>query len=72
MVLIEPALPNDVAVPGTRGSNKVTPCPSFKSFNAVHKPTTPAPITLTWCCVLVGFEVTGRFDITGDSSEVGQ
>ncbi len=60
VVLMDPALPNDVAVPATRGSNKVTRCPSSKSFKAVHKPTMPAPITLTWYCALVGFKITFR------------
>ena len=44
---ITPALPNEVAVPGSRWSIRVTWWPSPLSANAQQVPTMPAPTTVT-------------------------
>jgi len=46
-VTMPPALPNDVAVPGARGSSSVTSWPSRCRCSAQDTPTMPAPMTAT-------------------------
>ena len=50
-IWISPAFPNDVPVPGSSRSTRVTENPDLCSETAQQSPTTPAPSTVK-CCFL--------------------